>query len=709
MMICAATRIHSVPVSSELEVKVIKFLKCALSYCKNVLIAVKVDLSDEMNGQELFHFVQKIVNSQQNLLATVVVLPISQWGPGVTPALNALLQRALLLDATHILYQSLEVQVSVPDVLRLSELCGEDTLVAGARFQGHDFAVDSVSVLAHPSSAISVAATGRSVPWNTLALWNASTLAVTGFPMVADGVIKGTAWGVEEVSAIALAQLVSPEKTKAKLVTLPSVQWKASFHDPVRQAAHESKMESKLSRPATHLNLLPSSAQGVVEHIAERVVGETSVTCESESAMDSTEHKMKIVLVTGGAGFIGCHTTAQLLMRGDCVVIVDEMNAYYSVEQKEDNLKWLESLARLPEHGDLVIVRGDICDEALMRSVFEDHGITHVIHLAARAGVRPSIDDPMIYVHSNVRGTTQLLELARQFHIQHFVYASSSSVYGDTSREVFRESDRTDSPVSPYAATKKSCELIAASFSHLYQLPTAGLRFFTVYGPRGRPDMAPYLFIDNICQERALKQFGDGTSERDYTYVDDIVSGVLGALDHPLGCKVYNLGNGKPISLKSFITLAGKCVGKEPIIKILPPQAGDVNRTCADISLARELIGYNPQVQFAVGMQRTTEWFLNRHLSNLTTTDATNATGSCSSVSIDRNAESSGSDNFGLSGVSTDSSTADSPRSSSSSVRSKSWDGIGMMSRDCRATVAGLCRRHRDTTSVTGNRSKGKA
>jgi UDP-glucuronate 4-epimerase len=310
-------------------------------------------------------------------------------------------------------------------------------------------------------------------------------------------------------------------------------------------------------------------------------------------------------LVTGGAGFIGSHVAAHLLERGDRVVVVDEVNDYYDVRIKRNNLKMLKAT-----YGDRVaIYEGDICDADLMSRVYENEAPNFVCHLAARAGVRPSIQDPYVYIHSNVEGTTRLLDLARANGCEHFVFASSSSVYGGSNKEVFSEDDVVDFPVSPYAATKKACELIAYTYYHLYGLNVAGLRFFTVYGPRGRPDMAPFKFIDRISRGVAVQQFGDGSSSRDYTYIDDIVDGVVRALDRPLGYQVYNLGNGMPVPLSEFIHVVEECVQKEAKIQVMPEQPGDVPRTCADISKARRLLGYSPKTPFREGIRRTVDWY----------------------------------------------------------------------------------------------------
>ena len=315
---------------------------------------------------------------------------------------------------------------------------------------------------------------------------------------------------------------------------------------------------------------------------------------------------IKTILVTGGAGFIGSYVADALLTRGDKVVIIDEMNDYYSVKLKRMNLNFLRE-----KHKEMLVVyEGDICEKGLVTNIFEKEKITHVCHLAARAGVRPSIVDPFVYVHSNIEGTTRLLDCAREFNCVNFVYASSSSVYGSSPKSVLTEEDAVDKPVSPYAATKKSCELLAYTFHHLYALPTTGLRFFTVYGPRGRPDMAPFKFIDRISTEQPIQQYGDGTTSRDYTYITDIVCGVVNAIDRPLGCEVINLGNGRPYELKKFITLVERCLGKQAIIEVLPQQPGDVEHTCASIDKARALLGYDPKVTFEEGILRTTDWYL---------------------------------------------------------------------------------------------------
>ncbi|KAJ0407446.1 hypothetical protein P43SY_004987 [Pythium insidiosum] len=306
------------------------------------------------------------------------------------------------------------------------------------------------------------------------------------------------------------------------------------------------------------------------------------------------------------AGFIGFHTAKALLERGDDVVVLDEMNDYYDVRLKQANLDFL--VATYTSERVKVYV-GDICDQALVRKVIRDTRPEAMIHLAARAGVRPSIMDPLIYIHSNVTATTVLLEACRRYGIKKFVYASSSSVYGGSTKASFSEEDIVDCPVSPYAATKKSCELIAHTYHHLHKMDCIGLRFFTVYGPRGRPDMAPFKFMDRIARGLPIDQYGDGSSSRDYTFIDDIVQGVLLSLDKAQGCEVFNLGNGSPILLTDFIRIIERLVGKKAIINVLPNQPGDVPRTCANVSKAQRLLGYKPTTPLEQGLKKTWEWY----------------------------------------------------------------------------------------------------
>lgn len=311
----------------------------------------------------------------------------------------------------------------------------------------------------------------------------------------------------------------------------------------------------------------------------------------------------KIILVTGCGGFIGSHVSENLLKRGDIVIGIDEMNDYYDLRIKILNI---DILLKYPN---FTFKKGDICNIEFISLIFEKYKPTHICHLAARAGVRPSIEDPYIYVHSNIEGTTRLLDLSRKYNIQNFVYASSSSVYGESKNEILNEDDIVEKPVSPYAATKKSCELISYTYHHLYGLNTTGLRFFTVYGPRGRPDMAPFKFIDRIYNGLEIQQYGDGNTSRDYTYISDITEGIILAIDKQLGYQIINLGNGRPFLLKNFISLIEKEIGKKAIIQILPEQPGDVKKTCACIQKAYNLLGYKPKINFEKGISLTVDWY----------------------------------------------------------------------------------------------------
>lgn len=342
-----------------------------------------------------------------------------------------------------------------------------------------------------------------------------------------------------------------------------------------------------------------------------------STVCFSDISEDEdrAEHGPKVqphvgykkVLVTGGAGFIGSSVADFLLERGDDVVIVDEMNDYYDVKIKQSNLDYL--VERFPEEGRLAIYKGDICDESFMLNLFEKEGPQWVCHMAARAGVRPSIQDPYVYIHSNIKGTTHLMELSHRFGVKNFVFASSSSVYGGSKSTYFSEEENVDNPVSPYAASKKACELLSYTYHHLYKLNVTALRFFTVYGPRGRPDMAPFKFIDRVSRGVEIQQFGDGSSSRDYTYIDDIVDGVVRSIDRPHPYEIFNLGKGSGTSLKEFIGIVEKHVGKEAVRRIMPDQPGDVPYTCADVEKAYQLLGYKSTVPFDEGIRRTVEWY----------------------------------------------------------------------------------------------------
>jgi len=365
---------------------------------------------------------------------------------------------------------------------------------------------------------------------------------------------------------------------------------------------------SKTISPSSDAATAPVSDSSSVDSSISSSSSSWEVESQSEDEAQQVEPHVgyKKVMVTGGAGFIGSHVADHLLERGDDVVIVDEMNDYYDTRIKQSNLDML-----VEKYGPdrVSIHKGDICDEAFITNVFETCRPEWVCHMAARAGVRPSIQDPFVYIHSNIRGTTQLMELSHKFGVKNFVFASSSSVYGGSKSTFFSEDESVDNPVSPYAASKKACELLAYTYHHLYKLNITGLRFFTVYGPRGRPDMAPYKFIDRVSRGIELQKFGDGTSSRDYTYISDIVDGVVRSIDRPHPYEIFNLGKGSGTSLNEFIAIVEKHVGKTAKVKQCPDQPGDVPYTCADVTKARRKLGYRSQVPFDEGIRRTAKWY----------------------------------------------------------------------------------------------------
>lgn len=310
------------------------------------------------------------------------------------------------------------------------------------------------------------------------------------------------------------------------------------------------------------------------------------------------------VLVTGGAGFIGSHVCDALLRREDSVVCVDCFNDYYDPSFKESNI--LHNL----DNPAFSLEKVDITDMDSLAGVFEKHGPDKVIHLAARAGVRPSLKDPFLYEEVNVQGTLNVLELCRLFGVNNLVSASSSSVYGGNKKVPFSESDPVDTPVSPYAATKKTGELMCYVYHHLYGMNISCLRYFTVYGPRGRPDMAPYLFTKWILEGKPIKRFGPGTSKRDYTFVTDVVAGTLAALDKDCAFEIFNIGNSATIELNRFISIIESLLEKKAVIEQHPEQPGDVPITYADISKANEVLGYNPLIGIEEGMKEFIAWYL---------------------------------------------------------------------------------------------------
>lgn len=313
------------------------------------------------------------------------------------------------------------------------------------------------------------------------------------------------------------------------------------------------------------------------------------------------------MIVTGAAGFIGSHLVDRLLADGVEVVGVDNFDPFYDPGRKRANL------ADALQHPGFRLVELDLRDADGVSRLVAESRPEAIAHLAARAGVRPSIEQPGLYAEVNVSATTYLMEAARRLDpMPRFVYASSSSVYGDRPDAPFREDDRVDLPISPYAATKKACELIAHSFHHIHGLPATGLRFFTAYGPRNRPDLAIHKFADLIERGRPIPMFGDGTTRRDYTYVGDIVDGVARALDRCSSYHIYNLGHSEPIALRDMIAAVGRALGKEPVVDRQPEQPGDVRQTYADISRARSELGYDPSTPFDEGLARFVSWFRSR-------------------------------------------------------------------------------------------------
>jgi UDP-glucuronate 4-epimerase len=328
------------------------------------------------------------------------------------------------------------------------------------------------------------------------------------------------------------------------------------------------------------------------------------------------------LLVTGAAGFIGYHTAKLLLERGDEVVGLDNLNDYYDPALKLSRLDLLQSYERFR------FIKADLTDQTAMQAVFRGHQFQRVVHLAAQAGVRYSVENPRAYVQSNIVGFLEVIEGCRHTQVEHLVYASTSSVYGANTQMPFSERQGVDHPLTLYAATKRSNELMAHSYSSLYGLPTTGLRFFTVYGPWGRPDMALFLFTKNILAGLPIDVFNEGFHQRDFTYVDDIVKGVVAAVDHAatpdpkwdsdhpdpstgrVPFRIYNIGNQKPVALTRYIEVLERCLGKKARKNLLPMQLGDIADTWADVeTLARE-VGYRPCTDLETGVKHFVEWYL---------------------------------------------------------------------------------------------------
>ena len=328
------------------------------------------------------------------------------------------------------------------------------------------------------------------------------------------------------------------------------------------------------------------------------------------------------ILVTGAAGFIGFHVVQKLVRQGFDVIGLDIINSYYDVRLKYARLaetgiaqgkikegEWVES-EKYPTYR---FIRLDLTDMEGLQALFRSEKFTHVINLAAQAGVRYSLENPLSYINSNIVGFTNLLEACRTFPVQHVLYASSSSVYGDDTPIPYKESAPTDHPVSLYAATKKSNELLAYAYSKLYGIPVTGIRFFTVYGPWGRPDMAPWLFMSAITQGKPIKVFNKGQMQRDFTYIDDIVEGIVKILPSPpqseLLNPIYNMGCSSPVQLMDFIRIIEKTTGKQAIQEMADMQPGDVVSTYADSSLLRERFNYKPHTSIETGIRNFHEWF----------------------------------------------------------------------------------------------------
>ena len=310
------------------------------------------------------------------------------------------------------------------------------------------------------------------------------------------------------------------------------------------------------------------------------------------------------LLITGGAGFIGSTLADKLLkIESNNVIVIDNFNDYYSPKLKEKNIK--HNL----DNKKYKLYRGDICDKSLLSRIFNESKIDIVVHIAASAGVRPSIDKPLDYIKNNIEGTVNILEVMKKNNVKKIVFASSSSIYGNCKEEVFSEDLKVSEPISPYAASKSACEQFLYTYSKLYNIQVIALRFFTVFGPRQRPDLAIRKFIDLIKENKPIPVYGDGTTIRDYTYVDDIVDGIIGAIKYnDTQYEIINLGGGAPVSLNQMIETIEKALNKKAKIERLPMQPGDVNKTVASITKAKKLLNYNPKTSFENGIIKFIEW-----------------------------------------------------------------------------------------------------
>lgn len=308
-------------------------------------------------------------------------------------------------------------------------------------------------------------------------------------------------------------------------------------------------------------------------------------------------------LITGGAGFIGSSLTERLLDNNNKIFVIDNFNDYYDVNLKEKNIQ--PFLA----NKNYKLYRGDICDRNLVKEIFRQNHIDVVVHIAARAGVRPSLEDPLEYVRSNIEGTINILENMKEFSCKKIVFASSSSVYGNCTAEKFSEDLKVTEPISPYAATKSACEQFLYTYSKLYGINAVCLRFFTVYGPKQRPDLAIRKFIELIEQDKSIPVYGDGSTMRDYTYIEDILNGICAAIEYDkTPYEIINLGGGSPVTLSQMIRTIEKVLNKQAKIERLPMQPGDVNKTVSDISKAQKLLNYEPKTTFEEGIKKFVEW-----------------------------------------------------------------------------------------------------
>ena len=325
------------------------------------------------------------------------------------------------------------------------------------------------------------------------------------------------------------------------------------------------------------------------------------------------------VLITGAIGFIGYHLTEKLLSEGYEVIGIDNINSYYDVGLKyaklpilgiEEESLWPNVLYQSSKNKGFRFAKTDITDRFQIEELFRKEKFDTIVNLAAQAGVQYSIQDPHTYIENNITGFINLIDAARTNKVKHFIYASSSSVYGNRDDVPFKETDNVDHPISLYAASKRTNELIAHTYSHLYKLKTTGLRFFTVYGPWGRPDMAPFIFVKNIIEGKPIIVFNKGDMERDFTYVDDIVDGVFKVIKgDSIGCNIYNIGNSNPITLTSFIQTIEKIVNKKAEIIYKPMREGDVVRTYSDITKLLFEFGYNPMINLESGLRKFVDWY----------------------------------------------------------------------------------------------------